>query len=102
VWEKWPVFGPAEGRRKRIPGAARSFFHRLARARSRAPQQGLVSLLGAKAREIVFRGGVAGRNRPAMEGGGGRALAAAAREASSLHKDELSQIGPETGFTPEG
>jgi hypothetical protein len=30
---------PAEGRRKRIPGAARSFFHRLARARSRAPQQ---------------------------------------------------------------
>jgi hypothetical protein len=51
VWEKLPE-GSAEGRRKRIPGAARSFFHRLARARSRAPQQGLVSLLGAIAHEL--------------------------------------------------
>ena len=33
------AFRPAAGRRKRIPGAARSFFHRLARARSGAPQQ---------------------------------------------------------------
>jgi hypothetical protein len=29
-------------------GAARSFFHHLARARSNAPQQGLVSLQGAE------------------------------------------------------
>jgi hypothetical protein len=43
---------PAAGRRKRIPGAARSFFHRLARARSRAPQQGLVSLQGAERRRL--------------------------------------------------
>ena len=44
----------AAGRRKRIPGAARSFFHHLARARSSAPQQGLVSLQGAERRRIAF------------------------------------------------
>jgi hypothetical protein len=43
---------PAAGRRKRIPGAARSFFHHLARARSSAPQQGLVSLQGAERRRL--------------------------------------------------
>ena len=37
--EKVALQGPAGGHRKRIPGAARRFFHRLARARSRAPQQ---------------------------------------------------------------
>ena len=45
---------PAAGRRKRIPGAARSFFHHLARARSSAPQQGLVSLQGAERRRPYF------------------------------------------------
>ena len=44
---------PAAGRRKRILGAARSFFHRLARARSRA-QQGLVSLQGAERRRLCL------------------------------------------------
>ena len=43
---------PAAGRRKRIPGVARSFFHHLARARSSAPQQGLVSLQGAERRRL--------------------------------------------------
>jgi hypothetical protein len=44
---------------------------------------------------MAFKGGVAGRNRPAEEGGEGHALVAAAREAPSLHEDELSQIEPE-------
>jgi hypothetical protein len=35
---------PAAGRRKRLPGAARSFFHHLARARSSAPSMSFCKL----------------------------------------------------------
>ena len=49
---------PAGGQRERIPGAARSFFHRLARARSSVPQQGLVPSQGAERRKtrLLFLG----------------------------------------------
>jgi hypothetical protein len=95
VWEKWPVFGPAAGRRKRIPGAARSFFHRLARARSRAPQQSLVSLLGARALELFSGSGLRAGTGPLGRVAKDTRFVPAAREAPSLHEDELSQIGPE-------
>jgi hypothetical protein len=63
---------PAAGRRKRIPGAARSFFHHLARARSSAPQQGWFPCRARSAGDcvcccFVLRGGVAGRNRGCYE-----------------------------------
>jgi len=59
------AFRPAAGRRKRIPGAARSFFHRLARARSGAPQQVWFPCWARSARNCIgccsCRRGVAGR-----------------------------------------
>ena len=66
------AFRPAAGRRKRIPGAARSFFHRLARARSGAPQQAWFPCWARNAGialAFVLVGGVAGRpDRPAEVG----------------------------------
>jgi hypothetical protein len=50
----------------------------------RAPGAALLRRLGflgfARSAWIVFRDGVAGRNRPAQVGGGGRALVAADRK----------------------
>ena len=63
----------SEARKIRVP---------LARARDGVPQEGLVSLLGAERRRLlvfVFRAGVAGRNRPAEVGRGGRRAAGAGR-----------------------
>jgi hypothetical protein len=88
--------GLAEGRRKRILGAARSFFHRLVHARSGAPQQVWFLCSSATAQELLVRVGVVGRNRPAREGGEGHALVAAAREAPLSVKKAQSmadQIG---------
>ncbi len=51
--ETWPR-RPAEGRRKRIPGAARSVFHQLARARDGVPQQVWLPRL-ARQRRIALR-----------------------------------------------
>jgi hypothetical protein len=44
---------PAAGRRKRIPGAARSFFHHLARQEQRSSER-LGFLVGRGAQEIAF------------------------------------------------
>jgi len=50
--------------------------------------------------ETAFRVGVAGRNRPTREGGGGHALVAADREASSLPRDEWIGTGGECSERP--
>jgi hypothetical protein len=45
---------PAEGRRKRTPGAARSFFHRLVARQEQGSSAALVTLQGAEREELLF------------------------------------------------
>jgi hypothetical protein len=59
---KVPCKGMPKARRKRIPGAARSFFHQLARARDGVHQQ--VWFLYCTRGVPDLREGVAGRNGP--------------------------------------
>jgi hypothetical protein len=78
---------PAAGRRKRIRGAARSFFHHLARARSSAPQKGLVSLQGRGAHECF--GGVAGCPRSGSDGRVSRFISPAYTAGRGIHTPAL-------------
>ena len=69
---KVPCKGRPKARRKRIPGAARSFFHRLARARGGVPQQGGFPCWARSA--VIARGVLRGVPAERVTGALGRAL----------------------------
>jgi hypothetical protein len=102
VWEKWPARASRRQEEANTWSCTELFPSPCARQERRS-SAGMVSLLERYSAGIelllgaALRAGTGLLRRVAED-----AFVAAAREAPSLHKDELSQIGLETGFTPDG